>query len=286
MRVHEIDKIDLEYRRKFTKVRGGWSKDKIKKELRHLSSLNSPLFFNKEIAKFESPDELKKNLFYHGSGGGIGELKPSISLSYVPFPGGGYEQKYWGISLSKDREVASSFTGNSHNGSVAPVVVRRDAVIIEMPNFTDAIEIEDIIESLWDKGIDAVLIGNHDKHNSEKEIVILNPKCIVVGKSTSFKVMDKEKTPSFTDEKIKELWLESGDTYKKEVFKSWENGDESFFRKYGKRKDPNTKWNSKNKRIKLYHEESVAIYNRNSPSIPSTLGREVDIHCNYNQKIT
>jgi hypothetical protein len=177
----------LQYRSKYPKVRGGWTKDKIKKSLRHVESSGGELAFNREVLKFSSPADLAENLFYHGSGGGIHKLKPSIVLN-IGTLGGGYGEKYWGISLSKSRQVASSFTGQSSYGSVAPVLLKKGATVKSMPQFSDAVEVEDVIEQLWDEGIDAVKLGDWSSAHSEQEMLILNPLSIVVGPSTSFSV--------------------------------------------------------------------------------------------------
>ena len=44
-----------------------------------------------------------------------------------------------------------------------------------MPGIEDAVELDDVIVDLWNKGIDAVRIGDWGSKYSEQEIVILNP---------------------------------------------------------------------------------------------------------------
>lgn len=99
------------HRSSITKVRGGWTQEKIKKELKNMSSDGVLTAFYKEIAKYDTPEEFSENLFYHGSGKSISRLKPSIVLKNTDDFGGGYDQKYYGISLSRDRDIASNFTG-------------------------------------------------------------------------------------------------------------------------------------------------------------------------------
>ena len=261
---YNIESTD--YRTRFPKVRGGWTKDKIKRELKNISGKKSDLIFHKEIAKYDTPEEFIENMCYHGSGGYIGDLKPSIVLGNTANFGGGYEDRYYAISLSKDKEIASGFTGASATGSVAPVIIKRDAKIKELPNITDACELEDIIEDLWQEGIDVVKIGDHSKSSSEQEICILNPTCIVVGRSESFRVYQKEKMPSLSKEELTELWLSSSDKYKELAIESWEISNESFKAKYGREKSPETRWNSKQQRIFDYHKENVEKYKERSMS--------------------
>jgi hypothetical protein len=188
-----------------TKPRTPWHKDRIKKELRTLSSDSSPRTFRQEISRFKNEEELNNNIFYHGTSSGEKRLKPSIVLRPGTFEGGGYGEQYWGISLSKSRNIASNFTGSKSYGSVMPVLLKKDAKIKEMPEISDSVELEDHIEELWNSGVDAVKIGDWTKEFSEQEMVILNPKAIVTGKGTSFKVFQKEKFKDLTPEELIEL---------------------------------------------------------------------------------
>lgn len=251
---------NLDYRLGLTRVRGGWTKDKIKKELKNLSSSASSLAFYREIAKYDTPKDFEKNLFYHGSGGGISRLKPSIVLGDTASFGGGYGEKYWGISLSKDRNIASNFTGQSNFGSVAPVLIKRNAIIKEMPDIKDAAEIEDIIEDLWNEGIDAVIIGNHENENSEKEVVILNPKCICVGVSEYFKVFQKPKMPSFDANTIENIWIKSSNLYKEEVARDFDERNSVFLMKYGRELNHEQRFSLRTRNLVAYHENNVQKY--------------------------
>ncbi len=250
---------DLDYRAGITKVRGGWTQDKVKKELKTMQSLAEQVSFYKEIAKFDTPEEFAQHLCYHGSGGGISNLKPSIALPRGSFLGGGYEERYFTISLSKDREIASNFTGDSRYGSVAPVLLRRGTIIKNLPEISDSNQLTDIISDLWNEGIDAVVLGDHSKEHSEREISVLNPKCIVVGPSHSFQVYHKEKTPSFTAEEIEALWLNSADKYKEISIKNWENKNEAFKKKHGR--DMNSEsWSQERENLYQYHQFNKERY--------------------------
>lgn len=197
----------------FPKVRGGWTKDKILKQLKKWASDYSPSgkSMKSEIKRFNSPEELAENIYYHGSANSISNLKPSIAFSeewVEQYGGGGYGQQYWGISLSKDRNIASNFTGGlARSGNVAMVLLKKEAKVESMPEIEDAVEIEDIIEDLWNKGVDAVKIGDwKNEEYGERELVVLNPKAIVVGQSESFQVSQKPKMPSFDMEKITKMF--------------------------------------------------------------------------------
>ena len=232
---HEVTLPASEYKyRRFPNVRGGWTKDKIKRSLRNVKSGYGDVKFNKEILKFDSPQELEENLFYHGSGYGIMNLKPSITMrerDVNRFGGGGYGERYWGISLSKDRNIASNFTGQSSSGSVAPVILKKNAKVVSMPEIQDATEIEDHIEKLWDAEVDAVKIGG-----GEQELVVLNPRSIVVGKPDHFPVYNKPKMPSFDSDKIYDLYENALENYQKAYSESTQRENERFKEKYGRDK--------------------------------------------------
>ena len=257
----ELNPADHDYRRTFPKVRGGWNEKKIIKQLKPMSSTRSDFLFQKEIALYDTPQEFMDNLFYHGSARGISDLKPSIVLKDMGHFGGGYEEKYYGISLSTDRNKASDFTGASNSGNVAPVLLKRDAKIKIMPEIKDSNELTDIISELWDEGIDAVVIGDHSKESSEKEVVILNPKAAVVGKPEYFQVFNKPKMPSFTENELLEMWLQSGENYKKEAEVSWERSNESYRAKFGKERNTE-KWNSRQQKVYNYHKYNVEQFKK------------------------
>ena len=217
--------------------RGAVTKDKILKKLKKEKSKSGMLSFNKELLRYNSPEEVKDNLYYHGSGSMIGALKPSITMSereVETFGGGGYGERYWGISLSKDRNIASTFTGQSRSGSVAPVLLRKDANVVEMKEIEDASEIEDYIEQLWKDEVDAVKIGDWKDEYSEQELVVLNPQAIVVGNSEYFQVFNKKKMPSFDDKKIREMYNNAPTEYKKLSEEASARHRENFISKYGR----------------------------------------------------
>jgi hypothetical protein len=257
---------DSDHRSMITKVRGGWTKDKIKKELNKKSASQTELLFQKEISKYDTPKEFSDNLFYHGSGRHISYLKPSVVLKNSEHFGGGHEEQFYGISLSKDREIASNFTGNSSSGNVASVLLKRGTIIKKLPNISDANELDDIIEDLWTEGVDAVLIGDHEHSHSEKELVVLNPRCAIVGKPESFPVFHKPKMPSFDQEKLIEIWTDSSKLYKKMSLESWDNSNISFKEKHGRDKDINTRWTSRQQLYVDYHEYNVKLLDNNDIS--------------------
>jgi GGDEF domain-containing protein len=261
---------DTNYRSRFPKVRGGWTKEKIRSSLRKAESGDETNFYF-EIMKFDSPGELSENLFYHGSGRGIGKLKPSITMSEgeaESFGGGGYGQRYWGISLSKDRNTASNFSGQSRYGSVAPVVLKKGAVVKSMPDIQDAVEIEDIIEDLWNQGVDAVKIGDWDAPSSEQEIVVLNPRAIAVGKPTSFPVFKKEIQPSFNEEQIDEMFYTALDKYTEKAAANRENRRVEFIKKYGR--EPSGLVHPMVQRIKDRFERIISSRQNGKPSFMLT----------------
>lgn len=257
----ELLKNDLDYRKSFPNVRGGWTKPKIEKQLKKMSATKSEIIFEREIAKYDNPEEFASNLFYHGSGKGISNLKPSIVLKGIDGFGGGSGEKYYGISLSVEREIASNFTGNSSSGSVAPVLIKRGSVVEKLPNISDANELDEIIEDLWNRGVDAVVIGDHTKKSSEQEVVVLNPSCAVVGNAEHFSVFQKKKMPSFDKEKIKEMWVESSSKYKELSIKSWDNKNKDFKVKYGREMDVSGRWNSKQQNVFDFHQQNLLAFN-------------------------
>jgi hypothetical protein len=58
---------EFNHRLSITKVRGGWTKNKIIKELKTKRCSSTEISFYKEIAKYENPMDVYNNLFYHGS---------------------------------------------------------------------------------------------------------------------------------------------------------------------------------------------------------------------------
>lgn len=255
----QIEESELDYRAGITKVRGGWTKEKIKKELKHKSSTHSEQAFHREIAKYNTPSDVAENLLYHGSSRSISNLKPSIVLKNMDNFGGGYGEKYFGISLSRDRDIASNFTGVASHGNVAPVLIKRGAIIKKMPEIQDAGELDDIIIDLWKEGVDALIIGDHNSAHSEQEVVILNPKCITVGPTSSFQVYKKSKMPSFNTNEIELLWMNSSKKYKEIALETWNSLNEAFKAKHGRERDA-TKWSTKQNNLVGFHEHNVFLY--------------------------
>ena len=265
----ELNEADLNYRSRITKVRGGWTQDKIKKELKNKKGIRSDIGFQREICKYDTPKDFEDNLFYHGSARSISNLKPSISLKYSEHFGGGYGEQYYSISLSKCRNIATNFTGISSSGSVAPVILKRNAVVKEMPEISDSNELSDLIVDLWEEGVDAVLIGDHSSPTGEQELAILNPECIIVGKPEYFQVFEKKKMPSFSSEKIEDMWLNAANNYKDVLVESWERSNVSFKQKYGKDKT-SEKFSGKSESIANYNKHNVEEYKKNKEVINDT----------------
>lgn len=181
------------------KVRGGWTESKIIKYLKDNPTLSGVSNAIKFIKEFDSPEELKEHMFYHGTAGGSDKLKPSITMSdreIERIGGGGYGQKYWSISVSKSKEIASRFAPMSTSVRIYPIILAKNANVIEMPELSDSVELESHITELWEKGVDAVWIG--DKNSGEQELSILNPRAVVnVGTPSVYKNfgLGSEKNP-------------------------------------------------------------------------------------------
>ena len=195
-------------------VRGGWTKAKILKHLKsrtgsHVS--HGKISISRIIAEFDSPQELKEHIYYHGSGGGVSSsLKPSITIperEMETYGGGGYGDRYWAISLSKNKNIASNFMGQSRYGSVYPVILKKGSNVISMPEMSDSNEIEDIIEFLWENKVDAIKIGYWEDRHSEQELSVINPDCIYkYDVSDSFSVFGKMPFENLTDEQIADIY--------------------------------------------------------------------------------
>lgn len=206
---------DYDYRRGLTKVRGGWTKAKIIKEVKvHHAKLLSTYGISREIAKFDSPEELEANIYYHGTPGYIsGALKPSITMSdrfIEANGGGGYGQKYWGVSLTKNKKVAESFSGTKSSVNIYPVILKKNAIVKEMPDIKDSADLDDHIEQLWNEGIDAVWIGG-----GEEELVVLNPVAMAPYREhDSYAVFGGFKSKPLTKKQIVDIYKTGVETYK------------------------------------------------------------------------
>ena len=170
------DKKIYDYQSTRPKVRGGWTIQKIQKQLKTESSGGSA---GQEFIEFDSVEEIMDNIFYHGSTSLHKRLKAGSTIKGT-YRTGGYGEEYHSISLSKSKNVASNFTGMSRSGVVTPILLRKGANVIEMPEIQDSMELEEILPQLWEQKVDAVKIGNWDKEFSEQELVVLNPKAITV----------------------------------------------------------------------------------------------------------
>ena len=189
-------------------VRGGWTKDKI---LRYLKEYDSDTITTYTLTKFISElnnwQELKSLLYYHGTTNYIERgLKPSIVFSErvaERIGGGGYGQRYWGISLTKRKRTAEAFSGMSRGVTIYPVFLKKDAVVIERTDLSDSSEVEDIIVELYENGIDAVWIGG-----GEEELVVVNPRSIMIYQkgSDSYTAYGGFKSKNLTDEEIENIY--------------------------------------------------------------------------------
>lgn len=156
----------------------GWTQNKILKILKKYGSFSGMEKAIEFISEFDNVQEFASHLFWHGSSNRQDSLKPSIALpsDYIEkYGGGGRAQQYWGISLTKDKYIATLFT-TDYSVYIHPIVLAKDANIKEMPDFEDAYNAKDYIEQFWNEGIDGVWIG--DKDDGEQELLILNPQCI------------------------------------------------------------------------------------------------------------
>lgn len=201
------------------KPRGGFTTDKIKSHLKKVPSLSSAgslgqLYdakgrsgFAKEIRKFSSPQEFADHLFFHGTGGYVsGGLRPGSVLPKHTKFGGGYGEAYSVISLSKSKNIASNFTADSSSGMVHPVILRKGAKVISMPEVGDAEELEEMLPDLWNRGVDAVKIGDWTGAHSEQELCVLNPRAIIIGRGESFQVFHKTKFDEPSQDQITALY--------------------------------------------------------------------------------
>ena len=210
--------IPFGYRSRFRipNVRGGWTEKKI---LRHLKSYeSSPSYSTYALSKFISSvfptvEDFKKNIYYHGTSNSIKGLKPSITFSERQaerMGGGGYGERYWGISLTKRKKTAETFSGQSSSVAIYPVILKPDAKIIIREDLQDASDIEDIIVDLWNQRVDAVWIGG-----GEEELVVINPYAIVVYKQPErHQVFGGFKSVQPTDEEIEQTFNQAKEIYK------------------------------------------------------------------------
>lgn len=165
-----------------------------------------------QTAKYDSADDFANHIFYHGTAGYIDDgLKPSIGLSARKVDpnsfGGGHGARYWSASVSRSKNVASSFSGTSSGVSVYPVLLKKGSKVISRPDIQDAAEIEDIIVELWDQGVDAVVIGDWDDGYSEQELAIINPFAVYTyNNADHYRAFGKPRLNNLTAQEIQELY--------------------------------------------------------------------------------
>ena len=159
------------------KVRGGWTEKKILKYLKNYSSYSGLFSSARFIAEFDDVNEFRSHLFWHGSQHFQSKLKPSIALGRYwdeNNGGGGYGDRYWGVSITSNKQMASKFSmGRGVN--IHPIILAKNAIVKDTPEFTDSCEIcEDVLIGLYTEGVDAVRLGK----GSEDEVVVINPQAI------------------------------------------------------------------------------------------------------------
>lgn len=193
------------------KWRGELTNEKIVKYLKDgVWHNNDRTSFAKALKEYSSVEEAYENIYYHGTGGYIhNSIKPSIILPQDVDLGGGYDERYYAISVSKSKDRASTFTGVKSSGMVYTIILREGARVIEMPELQDSVELEDYIVDLWKNGVDAVKLGDWNDKFSEQELAILNPSAIAVGGSEYFRVFNKPKFQNYTLEEVKSLYSKS-----------------------------------------------------------------------------
>ena len=131
--------------------------------------------------------------FYHGtSTENVSKItkqgfKVGSSLPEDAFRSGGYGQMQDSVSFSSDPIMASIFTGSKNEGSLIKVKIDPKAKIVSASSIEDAIELNDHVEDLKKKGVDAVWIGG-----GEKELVVISPKIAKVEDSRLFNVQTRK----------------------------------------------------------------------------------------------
>lgn len=212
-------------RMKVPNVRGGWTKEKIIKYFKEQSSdtISTPTLA-KYISAFENWQQFKEHIYYHGTTNSIERgLMPSMAFSErwaEQQGGGGYGERYFGVSLTKRKRTAEIFSAGRSGVDIYPVILKKDAKVIYRTDLEDASEVESIIVDLYEQGIDAVWIDG-----GEEELVVVNPYAILLYKSgreyhTAFGGF---KSVPLTDQKIKEIYdasLNIWEDYSKEKSKT------------------------------------------------------------------
>jgi len=205
------DDYDSPYRSYLTPFRGEITKGKILSRLKHINAPKGRAGLFAEIRKFKDAEEFAAHIFYHGTANYIEKgLKPSVAFSdrYVEQNGGGgYGEKYWGISLSKSKNMASNFSGMSRSVTVYPVILRKGSKVIALPAAQDAADLDDVIIDLWKKGVDAAMLGNWEDGSSEQELVVLNPKAIYTfDNPDTYAIFGKKRLTELSKDQIQEIY--------------------------------------------------------------------------------
>jgi len=206
--LQEVVRSSINPRESIPKVRGGWNDKKVLKYLKEYSSPYSLFAGIKYISEFDNIDELKQHLFWHGSINHQTNLKPSITFPKKwdeNLGGGGYGDRYWGISITSDKYCATRFSSGK-GVTVHPIILAKNAIVKTLPNASDAIDVdENVIVELYEEGIDAVKLGK----SGEDELLVINPKaiCNLSEASQYFKQfgLTKDKVPYPSDEQLQEL---------------------------------------------------------------------------------
>lgn len=186
--------------------RGKLTKEKIIKYLKEMpSGSKSTWGISKVIAQFDDAEDLFNHIYYHGTGGYSSSLLPSITFSDTKLRqvgGGGYGERYWGISVTKRKRTAEKFSGESRSVSVYPIILDKNAKVEVRTDLEDAIDLEDHIIELWENKVDAVWIGG-----GEQELVVLNPRAIhVYGRNDNYAVFGGFKSENMTLEKAETIY--------------------------------------------------------------------------------
>jgi hypothetical protein len=174
----------------YANFRGNVTLDKIKRNIS--PSLTTQSKINKiyargweEINKFSSAKEFEEHMYWHGSGGGVsGGLIPGYKVA-AQNRGSGHDFTLHTVSLSKSKKRASIFSGQSNGVMIYPVLLRATSKVKEMPEIQDSVELEQDenefkLAELWKEQFDAVKIGDWSDYASEMELVVINPRCLLL----------------------------------------------------------------------------------------------------------
>jgi hypothetical protein len=247
----EDNQGEYNYQSHRPKVRGGWTIEKIQRQLKTESSYNKP---SVAVMDYTDIDEFKNNVYYHGSANFHNNLKAGSTIG-EDFRGGGYGEEYHSISLSRSKNRASNFTGTAHNGVVTPVLLRKGANVIEMTDIEDSIELEDMLPELWEQKVDAVKIGDWDSEYSEQEIVILNPRAITVlgDYAEHYPVYHKPKFENMSNSEIQEMY-----SHYQEKYNNLHSKINMSLSAQNEEIAPTGNWNVRGEDIKYQVEEAIA----------------------------